>query len=349
MRALQYMRFGGPISLVDLPEPVAGPTDAVVQVTASGLCRSDWHGWQGHDSDVRPPQVPGHELAGTIVALGRQVCGWKVGQRVTVPFVCACGTCGECARGRQQVCARQRQPGFTDPGSFAERVLIPAAQVNLVGLPEQVPDAAAALLGCRYGTAWHGLFARANLRAGQTLAVFGMGGVGLACLQIGRAAGARVVAVDRSAAALDLAVALGASGRVHAAGSAADVAAAVREVAGADVDVGVDAAGSVPAASASVLALRRGGRHVQIGLLPPAAGPAALPMHRAIAYELTLLGSHGIAAHEYPPLLAAVADGELDPLRLITREVDLAAAAVELAGMGSRAGAGVTIVRPAAE
>ena len=144
MRALRYDSFGGPVELVDVPAPEPGPADVVVAVTATGVCRSDWHGWQGHDSDITLPQIPGHELAGVVVAVGRDVRGWRGGERVTVPFVCACGSCAVCRSGNAQVCPNQRQPGFTDPGSFAEQVLIPFADTNLVALPDGISDVAAA-------------------------------------------------------------------------------------------------------------------------------------------------------------------------------------------------------------
>ena len=91
---------------------------------ATGLCRSDWHGWIGHDPDIALPHVPGHEFAGTIESVGAQVRRWAPGQRVTMPFIGACGTCAQRMAGEQQVCARQSQPGFHTWGSFAERVAI---------------------------------------------------------------------------------------------------------------------------------------------------------------------------------------------------------------------------------
>ena len=90
----------------------------VIQVRATGICRSDWHGWMGHDPDISLPQVPGHELAGVIVEVGKNVRGWKPGERVTLPFVCGCGSCPQCLSGNHQVCDHQFQPGFTALGFF---------------------------------------------------------------------------------------------------------------------------------------------------------------------------------------------------------------------------------------
>lgn len=147
MKAVQYDEFFGPLRIVDAPEPVLPPHGAVIDVRAAGLCRSDWHGWQGHDADITPPQIPGHEWAGVVAKVGSEVTRWSGGERVTAPFVCACGSCSWCARGDQQVCERQTQPGFTHGGAFAERLAVDHADVNLVPLPQDVDFVTAASLG----------------------------------------------------------------------------------------------------------------------------------------------------------------------------------------------------------
>ena len=153
MKAAWFDEFGGPLTVSQLDDPAATDAGVIVRVEASGICRSDWHGWMGHDPDIRHlPHVPGHELAGTIEEIGQNVTRWKVGDRVTVPFVCACGSCPECSSGNHQVCDHQTQPGFTHWGSFAQLVAIHNADVNLVGLPEEMDFVTAASLGCRFAT-----------------------------------------------------------------------------------------------------------------------------------------------------------------------------------------------------
>src|SRR3954463_10848378 len=191
MKALRYDEFKGPLRVVDVPEPAPSPAGVVVRVGATGVCRSDWHGWQGHDPDIVLPHVPGHELAGTIKAVGPDVRNWSVGDRVTVPFVCACGKCEQCVAGDHQVCARQTQPGFTHWGSFAELVALHAADVNLVALPDDLSFSTAAALGCRYSTSYRAVVAQGRIAEGEWLAVYGCGGVGLSPIQIGAALGAR--------------------------------------------------------------------------------------------------------------------------------------------------------------
>lgn len=343
MRAMIMDRIAGPLTVTEVPDPVAPDGGAVVEVHATGLCRSDWHAWVGHD-DIALPHVPGHELAGVVAAVGRGVERWNVGDRVTVPFVCGCGRCEWCLTGDAQVCPNQEQPGFTHWGSFAERVAIHAADRNLVAVPEGISLESAAALGCRFATAYRALTARARLRAGEWVVIVGAGGVGLSAVMIATALGARVVAVDRSAAALDVARRLGAEHVVRADGS--DIPAAVHEVTGGGAHVSVDAVGSEQTCADAVLGLRRRGRHVQVGLLPSASGLSAVPMARAIAWELDLLGSHGMAAEDYPGMLQLIARGTLRPQDLIERTVSLDEAAQLLPAMDTAAPAGMTIIDP---
>jgi len=331
-----YDEFGGPLTVREVADPVPAPSGVVVRVGATGVCRSDWHGWQGHDPGIVLPHVPGHELAGTIVATGSDVRRWRAGDRVTVPFVCACGVCAQCAAGDHQVCAQQTQPGFTHWGSFASLVALDAADVNLVRLPDDLSFAVAASLGCRYATSYRAVVQQGRVRPGEWLAVHGCGGVGLSAVQVAVAAGARVVAVDVSAGALALAGELGAEHLVDGTG---DVAAAVRELTGGGAHVSLDALGSAATCAQSVLCLRPRGRHVQVGLLPERP---VVPMDRVIALELELYGSHGMAAHAYPELLGLVAEGRLRPDLLIRREIGLDDAADALATVGEVAG--ITVV-----
>jgi alcohol dehydrogenase len=339
VRALVFEEFGGPLTVRSVPEPVPAPDGVVVQVGASGICRSDWHGWSGHDPDVVLPHVPGHELAGTVAAVGDRVRNWSAGDRVTVPFVCACGHCPPCREGAGQVCLHQTQPGFTHWGSLAELVALDAADVNLVALPDGMSFATAAALGCRFATAYRAVTGVGRVSPGEWVAVHGCGGVGLSAVQVAVAAGARVVAVDVSPGALELAAACGAEHLVD--GTADDVPAAVAELTGGGAHVSLDALGAAVTCVNSIRSLRRRGRHVQVGLLPPAQGRPEVPMERVIGAELQVLGSHGMPAHAYPEMLGLIAAGRLDPRPLITRRLALDDAGVALADVGRQPGIAV--------
>ncbi|MFF3334771.1 zinc-dependent alcohol dehydrogenase family protein [Streptomyces sp. NPDC002888] len=345
MRAVMFERYGEPAEVREVADPRPAEHGVVVRVEATGLCRSDWHGWMGHDPDIVLPHVPGHELAGVVEAVGERVTAWRPGDRVTVPFVCACGSCAACAAGDQQVCERQTQPGFTHWGSFAQYVALDHADVNLVAIPDDLSYATAASLGCRFATAFRAVVQQGRVVAGEWVAVHGCGGVGLSAVMIAAASGARVIAVDLSPQALDLARRFGARECVDAT-STPDTAQAVRDLTGGGAHLSLDALGAPATCAASVDGLRRRGRHVQVGLLPSADGLTPVPMARAIALELELLGSHGMAAHTYPPMLELVRSGVLRPDLLVTSAIPLPAVPDALAAMGRGARAGVTVIEP---
>lgn len=343
MKAIRYDQFAAPLAVVTVPDPQVPPDGVVVRVRATGVCRSDWHGWQGHDPDVRLPHVPGHELAGVIEAVGGEVRAWRPGDRVTVPFVSGCGICSTCAGGDPQVCPSQYQPGFTGWGSFAEFVALRYADSNLVRLPESLGFVEAASLGCRFVTAYRAVVQLARLGAGEWMAVHGCGGVGLAAVQIGVARGGRVLAVDIRDEALGLARELGAEATLDAR-RVADLPGAVRELTGGGAAVSMDALGRPSTARDSVLGLRPRGRHVQVGLLLGPEAEPPMPMAVVIARELQVFGAHGMAASSYPALLAEVESGRLQPGRLVRRTIALEEAPAVLEAMGRFRDSGVTVI-----
>ena len=344
MRAVVYDAVHAAPLVREVPDPVCEPGDAVVEVHATGVCRSDWHAWRGHDP-VALPHVPGHELAGRVVEVGSGVRRVQVGQRVTVPFVCGCGVCEWCRAGEAQVCPQQYQPGFTGPGSYAERVRVPGADTNVVVLPAEVDVVAAAALGCRIATAHRALAVHGRLEAGQWLVVLGCGGVGLSAVLVAVALGARVVAADVSAPARERARELGAEVVLDAT-DLGEVVRRTQEVSG-GAHVGLDAVGSPALLATSVRCLRRRGRHVQVGLLLGDDASAGVPMDLVVAHELAVLGSHGMPAVDYPALLGLISDGRLDPAQLVGRVVGLDEAGAALAAMDHAAyEPGITVVDP---
>lgn len=346
MRAVVWGEYGGTPALQQVPEPVCPPDGAIIAVGATGVCRSDWHAWQGHDPVPSLPWVPGHELAGTVAEVGSEVVGWRPGDRVTVPFACGCGHCEQCAVGDTQVCPDQTQPGFSHWGSFADRVMIRAADTNLVALPEPLSFVDAASLGCRFATAFRAVTHQGRVGAGDKVAVHGCGGVGLSAVMVAVALGADVVAVDVSPSALQAAADLGASAVVDATGLAPEqIGAAVRDASGGGAHVSVDALGGASTMTASIASLRRRGRHVQVGLMLGDDSVAGVPMGRVLAEELEIVGGHGMPARDYPDMLALVAERRLDVRRLVGRVVPLSAAPEALMAMSLPATtSGMTVV-----
>jgi alcohol dehydrogenase len=342
VKAIRYDAFRSPLELVSLPDPEPSPEGVVIQVEATGLCLSDWHGWMGHDQDITPPHVPGHEWAGTIVAAGPGVRRWKTRQRVTAPFCLGCGRCAQCRAGQPQICDDYEQPGFTLPGSFAEFVAVPFADVNLVELPAELPSVAAVLLGCRFATAWRAVVTHGRPRPGQWVAVHGCGGVGLSAIMIATALGARPVGVDLTPEKLSIAKQLGAEHVVNAR-EAQDVPAAIRDLTG-GAHVSLDTLGSAVTCTNSIASLRKRGRHVQVGLMAGLDAAPAIPMGPIIAGELEIVGSHGLAAHDYPAMLDLILRGRLPVDRLRARTIALEEAVSYLPRMGEFRDAGVTVI-----
>ncbi|MGM0559858.1 MAG: zinc-dependent alcohol dehydrogenase family protein [Pseudomonadota bacterium] len=343
MRAVLFEDFAKPPQVQNLPDPTPAPDGVVIKVQATGLCRSDWHGWMGHDPDVTLPHVPGHELAGTVAAVGLRVTRWQGGERVTLPFVGGCGSCPECHSGNHQVCEQQFQPGFNAWGSFAEYVAIDYADTNLIPLPEEMSFEVAASLGCRFATAFRAIVDQGRAQPGEWIAVHACGGVGQSAIMIASALGASVVAVDVSEDKLRRAEELGAVASINAAHSP-DVAEDIREVTKGGAHLSLDALGHPATLFNSVSCLRRRGRHVQVGLTLGDQKHPPVPMDRIVAHELELLGSHGMQAFRYDSMFEMIRRGRLAPEKLLERRISLDEAPSALMAMDDFGGRGITVI-----
>ena len=290
MKAAIYEQFQGPMSVQTVPDPTLPEDGIVLQVKATGICRSDWHGWMGHIGIIELPHIPGHEMAGIVAAVGRNVKKFIVGDRVTLPFVCGCGVCEQCLSGNQQVCESQFVPGFTAKGSYAEYVAIERADDNVVLLPEEIDFATAASLGCRFVTSFRAIVDQGKVTAGQWVAVYGCGGVGLSSIMIANACGANVVAVDIVDEKLDYPKKMGAVATINGK-QTPDVVNAIREITHGGAHVSVDALGSSKTTYNSISSLRRRGKHIQVGLMLADDFNAAVPMGDVVENEWEILGS----------------------------------------------------------
>ncbi len=342
MKAAVYEEFRQSLTIQNVPDPRPNKTGVILRVKSCGICRSDWHGWMGNDADIKLPHVPGHELAGIVEEVGSDVQVWKGGERVTLPFVCGCGTCVQCISGNQQVCDRQFQPGFTAWGGFAEFVAIDYADTNLVRLPEEVDFVTAASLGCRFITAFRAVVDQAKVSAGQWVAVHGCGGVGLSAIMIASALGAKVVAVDITNEKLEFARSVGAAVIVNS--RTDDPIEAVREITGGGAHVSIDALGSPETCFNSISCLTKRGKHIQVGIMEAGQHQTVIPMNLVIAHELEIAGSHGMQAHRYSELLEMIEQGKLQPQKLIGKTVSLEDSLTELVDMNMFASNGVTVI-----
>lgn len=339
MRAAVYETFGGEIAVTEVARPAAAAGELVVEVLAVGLCRSDYHGWHGTDPDIVCPHVGGHEFVGRIVGVGAGLTGFQLDQRVVAPFTCGCGVCDTCRSGEHQACPIAQQPGFTRWGAFAQFCTVPYAAVNAVRVPDALSDEAAALVGCRVSTAYRAVVERGRVAAGEVLCVHGCGGVGLAAIGFGRALGAKVIAIDRSPAALALATTMGADVALDAS-AIDDVPAAIHELFG-GAHVSVDCLGNAAVATNSIRSLRGLGRHVQVGLFPTAS--AELPISYVIRNELEILGVHGLSASRFHEVFAMIERG-FDPAAMITQRLTLDDIPTALPAMATFQQPGVSVV-----
>lgn len=344
MKAAVFEAYRGPLEIREVPDPACPPDGVILKVEACGVCRSDHHGWSGVDPDVALPHVPGHEFAGTVVEAGSACHGFTKGDRVTAPFILACGECPDCRSGEPTVCNRQHVVGFSGWGAFAEYLAVPHAGFNLVRLPDELGFAEAAAMGCRLTTAFRGLVDRAALKPGEWLAVHGCGGVGLSAVMIGQALGARVLAVDINEEALAMARALGANATLNPS-DVDDAGLAVREITSGGSHVSVDGLGITETITNSLRSLRKLGRHVQIGQPLGRHATPPLPLLETVyARQISILGTRGIAASRFSALLGMIAGGRLDPARMITRRIALSEAGTALKAMDGYTGAGVTVI-----
>lgn len=343
MRAAIYESFRGPITIQNVTDPTPKKHGVVIKVKATGLCRSDWHGWMGHDQDIILPHVPGHEFSGVIEALGKDVKNFKIGDRVTVPFVCGCGSCGECISGNHQVCDNQTQPGFTHWGSFAEYVTIDHADINLVILPDEINDVTAATLGCRFITSFRAIVHQGKVKEGEYVAIHGCGGIGLSAIMIANALGAKVIAVDINSETLNLAKKLGATSIVNASNNNF-VVEEIREISKGGVHLSMDALGSESTCFNSIDNLRKRGKHIQVGLMTGDHQHPKIQMDKVLANELEIIGSHGMQAYKYPEMFDMIKEGKLHPDKLIEKTITLEESTKALPNMNQFQNKGVWVI-----
>jgi alcohol dehydrogenase len=329
------------------PDPDCSPDDAVVEVQANGICLSDHHIWQGGWPWVgiatQTPIVLGHEFCGVVEQVGANVTRFKKGDRVAIPFNHSCGRCEECQAGHQNVCLDLRLPMLHYTGGFGRYAKVAHADVNLVPLPESISYLEAGAMGCRFMTSWHGIVDRAKVGAGEWVAVFGCGGIGLAAVNIATALGANVIAVSRTQAKLEMAKRLGAVAVVNAADSQA--ANQILEITKGGAHVSVDALGDAPTALPAIQCLRTRGRHLRLGISSKQqGGTMPLPVDLFVFKELKLIGSLGMQSARFPAMLRMVESGKLHPAKLITGTVSIEEAGATLAQMGKFSTIGMTVI-----
>lgn len=322
MRTLRITATGRPLDAVDLPVPTPGPGDVVVRVRAAGICHSDAHYRAGRSASLKAPVTPGHEVAGDIAAIGSDVHTHAIGDRVCLHYLVTCGRCTHCVAGREQFCPTGQMIGHHRDGGYAEYIVVPAR--NAVPLPAEIPYEHGAALMCSSSTSLHAL-RRGRLAPGETVAVIGIGGLGISAVQLAKALGAlEVYAIDLDATKVAAAERYGAKG-VNA--SLGDPVARVRELTGGrGVDVVVEVVGSPTTMRQAVQMCAVQGRAVIAGL---SRESMELDTYRELlGPETELIGSNDHLLAELPLLLELAKRRALDLSEVVVRRVPLEAGAV---------------------
>ncbi|MBI4564568.1 MAG: zinc-binding dehydrogenase [Planctomycetes bacterium] len=313
MKAAVFRRPGQALDVTDVPDPVAAPGEVVVRVAGCGVCHTDLHYLDhGVPTFKKPPLILGHEISGTVAALGPDVRDVKSGDRVLLPAVLACGDCELCAADRDNICLRMNMLGNHVDGGFAELVKAPAR--NVVPLPPELPLVESCIIADAVSTPYHAVVHRARVQPGQRVAVVGCGGVGLNAVQIAVAAGARVVAVDLDARKLAVARELGAVEGIDAS-QERDPVRRLKELTSGGPDVALECIGRESTIRQALEAIRRGGRVVVVGFCSE-----AVPVNagRLMFHEQEVIGSLGCRFRDYATILEWAKAGRIRLKPLIT-------------------------------
>lgn len=345
MRAAVLKEYKEPLSIEEREYPQPDEEGAVVRLEACGICRSDWHAWQG-DWETPTEQILGHEPVGEVIETGHEVENVCEGDEVAVPFNLADGNCPQCYSDRSHMCENRITPGFSPElqGAFAEQMHVPYADFNLANLPKNTSSEGMAGLGCRFMTAYHAIVHRVEAKVGDSLAVHGCGGIGLSIVHIADAMGLDVVAVDIKDGPLERARSLGATSTINAS-QCEDVSNEVHNITDGGADLSVDALGIAETCRNSILSLTPAGTHIQIGLTTQEEqGIVGVPIDLITSQELELVGSKGMQPTRYGELVSMVEEGRLDPTKVVSRTVGLEDVSNELDAMTNFENNGTAVV-----
>jgi 6-hydroxycyclohex-1-ene-1-carbonyl-CoA dehydrogenase len=341
MRAALLRAPRTPLELTEVPRPEPGAGEVRLAVAGCGFCGTDLHYLDEGVPTAKPlPIILGHEISGTVEAVGPGVPPATVGQRAILPAVLPCGACAWCRSGRENICPKMRMFGNHIDGGFAESVIAPARE--LIPLPEEIDLVRACVIADALSTPYHAVVHRAKVRPGETVAVVGCGGVGINAVQFAVRAGGTVIAVDVNDRKLELARRLGARATLNPRAEGEEGLRRVRKEYDGGVDVAIEAVGSPATFGTALALLRRGARLCMIGY---AAAPVALPVSKLMFFEYSLVGSLGCRPVDYPRVVEMVRTGQIRIDPVVTGTVPLARIAE--AAQALRDGEGLrTVVTP---
>jgi 6-hydroxycyclohex-1-ene-1-carbonyl-CoA dehydrogenase len=318
VKAAVFYAAHEPMRIEDVPTPQPRAGEILIRVAGCGVCHTDLH-YLDHGTPTfkQPPVILGHEIAGTVAALGAGVTTLKETDRVLVPAVLSCGHCTLCRTGRENICENSQMLGNHIDGGYAEYVAVPAKDV--FRMPDDVPLVEGSVIADAVTTPFHAVVRRGKVAAGDWVIVFGCGGVGLSLVQVAAAVGARVIAVDVKDAKLETARRFGATATLNPA-AVPRLDKAVRALSGGGVDVAFEAVGKATAQEAALNCLKTGGRLVLVGY-----SPETLPLNagRVMFRELDIMGSLGCRPVDYPRAIELVRQGKVRLADMVTHRFPL--------------------------
>jgi len=320
MRAALFYGPNIPLSVEDVPQPEVGAGEILVKVAACGLCHTDLHYLDHGVPTVKaPPLILGHEAAGVVALTGAGVEDIKEGDRVLLPAILTCGQCPACRYGRENICQRMLMFGNTIDGAYAEYVKAPAKDVFI--LPDEIPLVEGCIIADAVTTPYHAVKNRAEVRPGDTVVVYGCGGVGLNVVQFANLAGGVVIAVDIAAEKLEWARRLGAAYTLNAREQPDGVAYAVRKLTAGGVDIAIEAIGNPGTIQEAFGMLHPGGRLVVVGY---SDREITLNAGRMMYREMEVRGSLGCRPVDYPRVIELARTGRIQVSPLVTARFPLA-------------------------
>jgi 6-hydroxycyclohex-1-ene-1-carbonyl-CoA dehydrogenase len=319
MKAAVFYGPNQPLKLEEVETPAPKPGEILVKVAACGVCHTDLHYLDhGVPTYKKPPMILGHECSGTVAELGEGVDTFKKGDKVLLPAVLTCGVCDFCRTGRENICEKMIMFGNHVDGAYAEYVIAPAKDV--FRLPDEIPLQEGSIIADAISTPFHAVKNRGEVRPGDTVVVFGCGGIGVNVVQVAAAAGGTVIAVDISEAKLEWAEKLGATYTLNPS-KVEKLGKEVRKLTGGGADIAFEAIGKPETIQAAFGTLRKGGRLVVVGF---SAEDIKLSAARIMFFEMEVVGSLGCRPVDYPRLIEMVKVGKIKVADLVTHKLPLA-------------------------
>ncbi len=313
MKAAIFHGANKPLAIEDVEKPIVGPDDILVKIAACGVCHTDLH-YLDHGTPTfkQPPLILGHEPSGHVAEAGANVKKFKEGDRVLIPAVLTCGYCDFCRVGRENICENMAMLGNHIDGAYAEYIKVPAK--DICHLPDEIPLEEGSIIADAISTPFHAVKNRAQVKPGDTVVVFGCGGIGINIVQVAAAVGGSVIAVDILDKKLETAKKLGATTTINPT-KVEKLGKEIKKLTDGGADIAIEAIGKPDTIQAAFGTLRKGGRLVVVGF---SGKDITVSAAKIMFFEMDIVGSLGCRPTDYPKLIELVRLGKIKVKELVT-------------------------------